>query len=143
MEIDVSPKLVSEYRDEFKKLSRKKDDAYYTAGEFQKYLTDSIGDIIVQDPTRGKALELSSMGVRVSPESLQAQLKEMGMKERADLEFQSGVIDGTLPLSIGGGIGQSRLCMLLLQKSHIAEVQVSVWPDEMIEEYRKAGVEFL
>ncbi|MDZ7794323.1 MAG: aspartate--ammonia ligase [Spirochaetia bacterium] len=101
------------------------------------------GDIIVLDPTRGKALELSSMGVRVSPESLQAQLKEMGMEERGELEFQSGVIDGTLPLSIGGGIGQSRLCMLLLQKSHIGEVQVSVWPDEMIEEYRKAGVEFL
>ncbi len=101
------------------------------------------GDIIVLDPTRGKALELSSMGVRVSPESLMAQLKEMGMEERAQLEFQSGVIDGTIPLSIGGGIGQSRLCMLLLQKAHIGEVQVSVWPDEMIEEYRRAGVEFL
>jgi aspartate--ammonia ligase len=101
------------------------------------------GDIIVLDQTRGDSLELSSMGIRVSPESLIAQLEEMGLEERKTLEFHSGVISGDIPLSIGGGIGQSRICMLLLQKAHIGEVQVSVWPDKMIEEYRRAGVEFL
>lgn len=101
------------------------------------------GDIIVLDQTRGASLELSSMGIRVSPDSLIAQLDEMGLEDRKTLEFQSGVISGDIPLSIGGGIGQSRLCMLLLQKAHIGEVQVSVWPDDMIEEYHRAGVEFL
>lgn len=101
------------------------------------------GDIIVLDPTRNSALELSSMGIRVSPDALLSQLKEMELEDRKDLDFQSGVLSGEIPLSIGGGIGQSRICMLLLQKSHIGEVQVSVWPDEMIEEYHQAGVEFL
>lgn len=101
------------------------------------------GDIIVLDQTRDRALELSSMGIRVSPESLNAQLKEMGIEERKELEFQRSVLNGTLPLSIGGGIGQSRLCMVLLQKAHLGEVQASVWPESMIEEYKKAGVEFL
>ncbi len=101
------------------------------------------GDIIVLDQTRDRALELSSMGIRVSPESLEAQLKEMGLEERKELEFQRGVLDGSIPLSVGGGIGQSRLCMLLLHKAHLGEVQASVWPEEMIEEYHKNGVEFL
>lgn len=101
------------------------------------------GDIIVLDQTRNSSLELSSMGIRVSPESLEAQLKEMGLEDRKELEFQAGVLSGDIPLSIGGGIGQSRICMLLLQKSHIGEVQVSIWPDDMIEEYHRAGVEFL
>ena len=101
------------------------------------------GDIIVLDQVRNDSLELSSMGIRVSPESLRAQLAEMGLEERFQLEFQSGVLSGEIPLSIGGGIGQSRLCMLLLQKAHIGEVQVSIWPDKMIAEYHQAGVEFL
>ena len=101
------------------------------------------GDIIVHDQTRDRALELSSMGIRVSPESLDTQLKEMGLEDRKSLEFQSGVLDGSIPLSVGGGIGQSRLCMLLLHKAHLGEVQASVWPEDMIEEYRKQGVEFL
>jgi len=101
------------------------------------------GDIIVLDQTRGSSLELSSMGIRVSPQSLTAQLSEMGLDDRKNLEFQAGVLSGEIPLSIGGGIGQSRICMLLLQKAHIGEVQVSVWPDEMIEEYHRAGIEFL
>jgi aspartate--ammonia ligase len=101
------------------------------------------GDIIVLDSIRDKALELSSMGIRVSPESLAAQLEEMGLEDRKELEFQRGVLDGSIPLSIGGGIGQSRLCMLLLQKLHVGEVQVSVWPERMIDEYRRIGVEFL
>jgi aspartate--ammonia ligase len=101
------------------------------------------GDIIVLDKTRDRALEISSMGIRVSPESLKLQLEEMGLEERLDWEFQQGVYHGTIPLAIGGGLGQSRICMLLLQKAHIGEVQVSVWPREMVEEYRKRGVEFL
>jgi len=101
------------------------------------------GDIIVLDQTRGSSLELSSMGIRVSPESLKAQLIELELEDRLELEFQTGVLSGDIPLSIGGGIGQSRICMLLLQKAHIGEVQVSVWPDDMIEEYQRAGVEFL
>jgi aspartate--ammonia ligase len=88
-------------------------------------------------------MELSSMGIRVAPDSLKAQLKEMGLTDRMKWDFHKGVVDGSIPLSIGGGIGQSRICMLLLHKTHIGEVQASVWPDDMIEEYAKAGVAFL
>ncbi len=101
------------------------------------------GDIIVLDQTRDRALEISSMGIRVSPESLKLQLDDMGVEDRLEWEFQRGVYNGTIPLSIGGGLGQSRICMLLLQKAHLGEVQVSVWPQEMVEEYRRNGVEFL
>jgi aspartate--ammonia ligase len=101
------------------------------------------GDIVVFDQVRGKALELSSMGIRVDEVSLLAQLRLMGQEERKALEFHSGVLNGSIPLSIGGGIGQSRLCMLLLQKRHIAEVQVSVWPQDMIREFQAQGVFFL
>jgi aspartate--ammonia ligase len=101
------------------------------------------GDIIVLDQTRDRALEISSMGIRVSPDSLKLQLEEMGLEDRLEWDFQKGVYEGSIPLAIGGGLGQSRICMLLLQKAHVGEVQVSVWPDEMIEEYRRMGVEFL
>ncbi|HDQ15190.1 MAG TPA: aspartate--ammonia ligase [Sediminispirochaeta sp.] len=101
------------------------------------------GDIIVHDQTRDSALELSSMGIRVDAAALLRQLREMDLEDRQELEFQSGVLNGDIPLSIGGGIGQSRLCMLLLQKAHVGEVQVSTWPEEMVREYHRAGVEFL
>ena len=101
------------------------------------------GDIIVHDKTGDRALELSSMGIRVSADALEAQLKEMGLEEKKELEFQRGVLNGTFPLAIGGGIGQSRLCLLLLHKYHLGEVQASVWPHETIERYKKLGVPFL
>ncbi len=120
------------------------------AADYDDWITENSdgyqglnGDIIVQDTTRGKSMELSSMGIRVAPDSLKAQLKEMGLTDRMKWDFHKGVVDGSIPLSIGGGIGQSRICMLLLHKTHIGEVQASVWPDEMIEEYAKAGVAFL
>jgi aspartate--ammonia ligase len=97
------------------------------------------GDIIVWDSVRGKALEISSMGIRVDAKSMEKQLDMAGLHHRKSLEFHKGVMDGTIPLSIGGGIGQSRLCMLLLQKAHIGEVQSSVWPDKHLEDAVKKG----
>lgn len=87
------------------------------------------GDILVWDAVRGNVLELSSMGIRVDAAALDKQLEHMGLSERKNWEFHKMVLEGKLPLSIGGGIGQSRLCMLLLQKAHIGEVQSSVWPE--------------
>jgi aspartate--ammonia ligase len=101
------------------------------------------GDIIVHDATRDRALELSSMGIRVDAESLERQLREVGQEDRLRLEFHRNVVNGLLPLTVGGGLGQSRICMLLLQKLHIAEVQVSVWPHEMREAYSRMGAVFL
>lgn len=98
------------------------------------------GDIIVWDRVLGRSIELSSMGIRVSPESLIAQLRERNCLERSELNFHKQLISGELPYSIGGGIGQSRLCMFLLQKAHIGEVQASLWPDEQIELCRQAGI---
>ena len=79
----------------------------------------------------GEAIEISSMGIRVDSESLRRQLELSGHTDRLKNAYHQGVVDGTLPLTIGGGIGQSRLCMLILQKAHIGEVQVSLWPDEV------------
>ncbi|MBP3741988.1 MAG: aspartate--ammonia ligase [Treponema sp.] len=101
------------------------------------------GDILVWNPVHNCALELSSMGVRVSPESLQAQLKERGMEERAKLEFHSKLLKGELTQTLGGGIGQSRLCMFLLRKAHIGETQVSVWTDEIKDDCKKRGIVLL
>ena len=98
------------------------------------------GDILVWDNVLQRSFELSSMGIRVSPESLDRQLKERGCPERAELNFHKRLLAGELPYSIGGGIGQSRLCMFLLQKAHIGEVQASIWPENQIEECRKAGI---
>ena len=83
------------------------------------------------------ALEISSMGIRVDAVALLKQLEFMGLIDRKELEFHKGIIEEKLPLSIGGGIGQSRLCMFLLQKIHIGEVQVSVWPEKMIKDCKK------
>ena len=101
------------------------------------------GDILVYYPVLDIALELSSMGVRVDEESLMRQLKLAGCEERAELDFQKALLNGELPYTIGGGIGQSRLCMFFLRKAHVGEVQVSVWPDETWELAKKAGVELL
>lgn len=101
------------------------------------------GDIIVYNSVLDGPLELSSMGIRVSPESLRRQLEIRGCESRASLPFHKSLLAGELPASIGGGIGQSRLCMFLLQKAHIGEVQASIWPEEQIEACRQAGIELL
>ncbi len=88
------------------------------------------GDIIVYFPVLDCALELSSMGIRVDEESLKKQLKIAGCEERAELPFQKSLLNGELPYTVGGGIGQSRICMFFLEKAHIGEVQSSIWLDE-------------
>ncbi len=93
------------------------------------------GDIIVWYPVFERAVELSSMGIRVSPESLEKQLKDLDLyEERKDKPFHKVLLEGALPLTLGGGIGQSRICMTILEKAHVGEVQASIWPKEMIEE---------
>jgi aspartate--ammonia ligase len=89
------------------------------------------------------ALELSSMGIRVSPESLKLQLEERNMTERSKLSFHSKLLAGELTQTLGGGIGQSRLCMFLLRKAHIGETQVSVWTDEIIKDCENRGITLL
>ena len=89
------------------------------------------GDIIVWYPVLGHALELSSMGIRVDEEALEEQLKISGCEARAELPFQKAILEKKLPYTVGGGIGQSRLCMLLLNRAHVGEVQASLWPEDM------------
>ncbi len=101
------------------------------------------GDIMFWDDTLDCAIEISSMGIRVDAQSLKSQLKKAECEWRSGLEFHKKLLDGELPLTIGGGIGQSRLCMLLLGKAHIGEVQVSVWDKETIEGCKEAGVMLL
>lgn len=101
------------------------------------------GDILVWDNILGRAVELSSMGIRVSPESLDRQLAATGCSDRAELLFHSRLLCGELPPSIGGGIGQSRLCMFLLQKAHVGEVQASIWPEEQRRQCEEAGIMLL
>ncbi len=101
------------------------------------------GDIMFYYPVLDCALELSSMGIRVDSRSLAEQLKKAGCEERAQLPFHRALLDGTLPLSIGGGIGQSRMCMMILGKAHIGEVQSSLWDRATIEASQKAGVTLL
>ncbi|CRZ34695.1 aspartate-ammonia ligase [Herbinix hemicellulosilytica] len=101
------------------------------------------GDIIVYYPVLDIALELSSMGIRVDEETLMEQLKERNCLERAELPFHKALLNGELPYTIGGGIGQSRICMFYLRKAHIGEVQSSVWPDEVTEEAQKRGIPLL
>lgn len=97
------------------------------------------GDLLVWYPILGRSIELSSMGIRVDKEALERQLTLQGKEERKSLYFHRRLLEGTLPLSIGGGIGQSRLCMLLLHKAHIGETQASIWSDEMRRQCRMAG----
>ena len=101
------------------------------------------GDILVYYPILGIALELSSMGIRVDEESLKSQLAISGCEDRACLPFQKSVLEGRLPYTIGGGIGQSRICMFFLQRAHIGEVQSSIWPDEVCEYAAEHGVNLL
>lgn len=101
------------------------------------------GDIIVWNPFLRHAFELSSMGIRVDADALLHQLALKGEEDKAKLKFHRRLIAGQLPLTIGGGIGQSRLCMFFLRKSHIGEVQSSIWPEEMIKVCRNAGIKLL
>jgi aspartate--ammonia ligase len=101
------------------------------------------GDIFVWYPVLDRALELSSMGIRVDPDALVRQLRIRGALNRLDFEWHKRLMNGELPLSIGGGIGQSRLCMYLLRKLHIGEVQASIWPHEIVARCRTAGVRLL
>lgn len=101
------------------------------------------GDIIVYYPVLDMALELSSMGIRVSEESLASQLKAAGCEERAKLPFHKAILEKKLPYTIGGGIGQSRICMFFLRKAHVGEVQSSVWPEEEIGAAKQYGINLL
>lgn len=101
------------------------------------------GDIILWNEVLGCAFELSSMGIRVDPDALLRQLEAAGCPERSGLPFHKALLDGELPLSIGGGIGQSRLCMYFLKKAHIGEVQASIWPEAQIEVCEKNKIQLL
>jgi aspartate--ammonia ligase len=98
------------------------------------------GDLMIWSDVLGKAMELSSMGIRVDRDALLRQLRKSGKEERKQLYFHRHMLEGTLPLSIGGGIGQSRLCMLLLKKAHIGEIQSSIWPEEMRNECKRMNI---
>ena len=101
------------------------------------------GDIIVWDTVRNDSLELSSMGIRVNKEALVRQLEIRGMMERKELYWHKRLLNGEYPETIGGGIGQSRLCMFLLHKAHVGEVQASVWQDEARSEAKSKGFTLL
>lgn len=101
------------------------------------------GDILVYNKAADCTLEISSMGIRVDKNSLLYQLKAENAEKRLEYDFHRMLINDQLPLTIGGGIGQSRLCMLLLQKAHIGEVQVSIWPENEIEKCKEKGIELL
>ena len=98
------------------------------------------GDLLVWYPILGRSIELSSMGIRVDKEALVRQLKLTGKEDRLNLYFHKRLMDDTLPLSIGGGIGQSRLCLVLLHKAHIGETQSSIWPEDMRKRCKEAGI---
>ena len=100
-------------------------------------------DIIVYYPVLDIALELSSMGIRVDEKSLKEQLEKAGCEERAELPFQKAILNKELPYTIGGGIGQSRICMFFLRKAHIGEVQCSIWPEDMVKEAVNNGIQIL
>ena len=101
------------------------------------------GDLLFWNEVLEDSLEISSMGIRVDENSLRSQLKERNAEDRLSFDYHRMIADGTLPLTIGGGIGQSRLCMLLLEKAHIGEVQVSVWSDDMIQKCAENGITLL
>ena len=101
------------------------------------------GDILIWYPILGRSFELSSMGIRVDKESLLSQLKLEGKEDREKLFFHQQLLNDKMPLSIGGGIGQSRLCMVMLHKAHIGEIQASIWPEDMREECKAAGMQLI
>ena len=98
------------------------------------------GDLLIWYPILERSIELSSMGIRVNREALERQLEQSGKENRKELYFHRRLLEGSLPQSIGGGIGQSRLCMILLHKAHVGETQSSIWPEDMREACRKAGM---
>lgn len=100
-------------------------------------------DIVVYYPVLDIALELSSMGIRVDKDALLSQLEKAGCPERSKLPFQKAIIDGNLPYTIGGGIGQSRICMFFLRKAHIGEVQCSLWPEDTMKKAMDRGLQLL
>lgn len=101
------------------------------------------GDILFYNPVLDNAIELSSMGIRVDEESLKHQLDVSNCNDRKELDYHKALLNGELPYTIGGGIGQSRICMYFLNKAHIGEVQVGVWPDDMIRECSQSGIHLL
>ena len=104
---------------------------------------DLNGDILFYNPVLDNAIELSSMGIRVDEKALERQLKAADCEDRKELDYHKALLEGKLPYTIGGGIGQSRICMFFLNKAHIGEVQVGIWPQEMVEECAKSGIELL
>ena len=115
----------------------------YTTIDPQTGLPGLNGDLLVWDEVLDRSVELSSMGIRVNKEALLKQLELSGLEERKELYFHKRLLDDTLPLSIGGGIGQSRLCMLYLQKAHIGEIQASIWPEDMRKECTEWGMQLI
>ena len=101
------------------------------------------GDILLYDPLLDISLEVSSMGIRVDPEALRRQLKIRGCEERAELPFQKALLNGELPQTIGGGIGQSRMCVYFLRKAHVGEVQASLWPEDVVQACREGNIPLL
>jgi len=116
------------------------DDWTTSTGEGTKGLN---GDILLWYPLLNRAMEISSMGIRVDREAMLRQLEICGVPERKEMAWHRRLLDGELPLSIGGGIGQSRLCMYFLRKLHVGEVHASVWPEEMAQRCKEAGVMLL
>lgn len=101
------------------------------------------GDILIWYPLLGRAIEISSMGIRVDSKTLTEQLDKSGCNNRRELHFHKMLLDNQLPLTMGGGIGQSRICMILLHKAHIGEVQASTWPEDMIDTCASYGITLL
>ncbi len=101
------------------------------------------GDILLWNDVMGSAFEISSMGIRVSEESMLSQLQKAGEEKRMGLPYHKAILEGKLPYTIGGGIGQSRLCMYFLRKAHIGEVQASIWSNSILEDCEKAGIPLL
>ena len=101
------------------------------------------GDLLLWNPVLSHAFEISSMGIRVDEEALRRQLRERCQQDKESLMFHRMLLEGRLPYTIGGGIGQSRLCMFLLRKAHIGEIQASIWPQEMIASCRAHGIEIV
>jgi aspartate--ammonia ligase len=101
------------------------------------------GDILFWNPILNIAFELSSMGIRVDEASLEKQLKLAGCEDRRELDYHRMLLAGKLPYTIGGGIGQSRICMFYLRKAHIGEVQAGIWPEEMVQECEEVGIHLL
>jgi aspartate--ammonia ligase len=101
------------------------------------------GDLLLWNPILERAFEVSSMGIRVDEEAMRKQLKMREQEYKTDLYYHKKLLAGELPLTIGGGIGQSRLCMLLLRKAHVGEIQSSIWPEEMRTECTAAGIHLM